>query len=149
MKHIKNFKMFESADSDEFIITDETTLQAFEKELESQLDGRYSYGSQHTFQDIVTYIVGVSIEATGKTSDEANDMTSQLESLFDYNEKSIENEFSDYGRDVEGTNTYRGKKVCEYEAGGDGYAFSATILDITELFEDIKRLIKTGDVNEL
>ena len=149
MKHIKNFKMFEAVnDEGDFIIDAETTQQEFDSALEDKLDARHDYGNSETFSDIVSTIVNNSLIAIGKTDDEAYDICSELEGFFDYNQKNIENEYADYGHNVEGTNTYKGRVVCEYEAGGDGYGFSATIKDITELFEDILELLGFTDVNE-
>lgn len=142
MKWIKNFRMFEAVDNDDnFIVDAETDLREFEAELERSLDSRHDYGGMHTFQDIVTYIVSNSLIALGKSEDEAYEISSELEGFFDSRQENIENEFADYGRDIKGSNTYKGKVVCEYEAGGDGYGFSATIEDVNELFEDIKEII--------
>lgn len=148
MKHIKNFRMFEAVDNDDnFIIDAETDMREFDAELERALDARYDYGSMHTFQDIVSYIVSNSLIALGKSEDEAYKICEDFEGFFDSNERSVENEYADYGRTVEGTNTYKGRVVCEYEAGGDGYGFSASVKDVTELFEDIRELL-FGEVNE-
>lgn len=149
MKHIKNFKMFEAVNQEgDFIIDAETTQQEFETALEDKLDARYDYGSSDTFSDIVSTIVNNSLIAIGKTEDEAYEIGGELDGFFDYNQNRVEIPYADYEHNIEGTNTYKGRVVCEYEAGGDGYGFSATIKDITELFEDILEMLGFTDVNE-
>lgn len=128
MKYIKDFKMFESSDSDEFIITDETTLEKFKNELVDNFKAYENGGSGQTFIDIVVYMVKDTLKATGKNNDIAYD----LEKKLDY-------------KDSEGINTYNDKEVCKYETSGhDGYGYTAEISDekvLGELLNDIKKLL--------
>lgn len=149
MKHIKNFSMFEAVNEEgDFIIDADTTKEEFEAALEEKLDARHDYGSYDTFSDVVSTIVVNSLMALGKTEDEAYEISSELDGFFDYNQKRVENPYADYGHNVEGTNTYKGIAVCEFEAGGDGYGYSASLNDITNLFDDILELLGFVDVNE-
>lgn len=128
MKYIKDFKMFESSDSDEFIITDETTLEEFKKEIEESFKAYENGGSGQTFIDIVVYMVKDTLKATGKNNDIAYD----LEKKLDY-------------KDSEGINTYNDNEVCKYKTSGhDGYGYTAEISNeevLLKLLNDIKELL--------
>lgn len=149
MRHIKNFRMFEAVnDKGDFIIDADTTQEEFEAALEEKLDARYDYGSYDTFSDVVSTMVVNSLMALGKTEDEACEIAGEMDGFFDYNQTRVDNPYADFGNDVEGNNTYKGRAVCEFEAGGDGYGYSAKLKDVTELFEDILELLGFVDVNE-
>ena len=53
MKYIKSFKLFESNEDEEFVVTDETTLEQFEDHLNEKVEARYSYGSESTLENII------------------------------------------------------------------------------------------------
>ena len=128
MKYIKDFKMFESSDSDEFIITDETTLEKFKNQLAESFKAYKNGGSGQTFIDIVVDIVKDSLEKVGKNKTIAYDLEDNL-----------------YYKDSEGINTYNDKEVCKYETSGhDGYGYTAEISNeevLLELLNDIKKLL--------
>ena len=128
MKYIKDFKMFESSDSDVFIITNETTLEEFKNELAENFKAHHKGGSGQTFIDIVVDMVKDNLKATGKNNAIAYDLEDNL-----------------YYKDSEGINTYNDKEVCKYETKGhDGYEYTATISDekvLLELLNDIKKLL--------
>jgi hypothetical protein len=149
MRHIKNFRMFEAVnEKGDFIVEADTKQDEFEAALEEKLDARYDYGSYDTFSDVVSTMVVNSLMALGKTEDEACEIAGEMDGFFDYNQTRVDNPYADYGNDVEGNNTYKGRAVCEFEAGGDGYGYSAKLKDVTELFEDILELLGFSEVNE-
>ena len=144
MKYIKGFKMFESAQEEGFVVDKDTTVDQLEAALEETLEGSYSYGSESTFPDQVENIVYRSLLVAGKSEDEAEELSSELAKNFKSDSTSIPDEFDDYGRRTEGSNSYRWEKIFTFECGGDGYGFGGSIGDISKLLEDIKQLIEIG-----
>lgn len=143
MKYIKSFKIFESNEEVEFVVTDETTLEQFEDHLNEKIDGRYSYGSESTLEDIVNTIVYNSLIAAGKSEQEAESIADDFVKInMDNSYESIPDEFDMYERRTEGVNKYNSKVIFEFSCGGDGYGFSGSFNDLTELLNDIKELLK-------
>ena len=64
----------ESEEDKEFVVTDNTTVDELESHLDEKIEGRYSYGSESTLEDIVNYLVYNSLIDTGKSEEEAESM---------------------------------------------------------------------------
>lgn len=143
MKYIKSFKVFESNEEAEFVVTQETTLEQFEDYLNLKIEDRYSYGSENTLEDIINTIVYNSLLAVGKSEQEAESISDDFVKMnMDNNYESIPDEFDMYERRTEGVNKYNSKVIFEFSCGGDGYGFSGSFNDLTELLNDIKELLE-------
>lgn len=143
MKYIKSFKIFESNEEIEFVVTDETTVDQFEDYLNEKIEARYSYGSESTLEDIINTIVYNSLLSAGKSEQEAESVADDFVKMnMDNSYESIPDEFDMYERRTEGVNKYKSRVIFEFSCGGDGYGFCGSFNDLTELLNDIKELLK-------
>jgi len=53
----------------------------------------------------------------------------------------IPDEFDMYEKKYEGENTFDNEVIFEYTSGGDGYGFSGSFDDLTNLLDAIKELL--------
>lgn len=143
MKYIKSFKIFESNESEDFVVNQETTLEQFEDYLNEKIDGRYSYGSESTLEDIINTLVYNSLIAAGKSEEDSESIADDFVKMnMDNTYESIPDEFDMYERRTEGKNKYKSKVIFEFSCGGDGYGYSGSLDDVSELLNDIKDLLK-------
>lgn len=133
--------LIESEGSQNFVITNETTVQELEDYLYEKIQNRYNYGEDRTFNFIIEELVENILEASGKSEQEAGSVATKfVEDNMTNNQANIPNEYSDYGFDVEGENLYKGKTIFEFTAGGDGYGYGGTLSNLNELLNDLKKL---------
>lgn len=134
--------LVESEDSEEFVVTDNTTVDELESYLDEKIEDRYSYGSESTLPDIVNYLVYNSLLASGKSEEEAESMADDFtQSRMDGDTTSIPDEFDMYERRTEGKNRFDYEVIFEFSCGGDGYGYSGSFSNLTGLLEGIKELL--------
>ena len=132
----------ESEEDKEFVVTNDTTVDELESHLDEKIEGRYSYGSESTLEDIVNYLVYNSLIESGKSEEEAESMADDfVRTYMDSDTKSIPDEFDMYERRTEGKNSFDSKVIFEFSCGGDGYGFSGSFYDLTGLLDGIKELL--------
>lgn len=134
--------LVESEDSEEFVVTDNTTVDELESYLNEKIEGRYSHGSESTLPDIVNYLVYNSLLASGKSEEEAESISDDFtQSRMDGDTTSIPDEFDMYERRTEGKNRFDYEVIFEFSCGGDGYGYSGSFSNLTGLLEGIKELL--------
>jgi hypothetical protein len=132
----------ESEESEEFVVTNDTSVDELESYLNEKIEGRYSYGSESTLEDIVNYLVYNSLLASGKSEEDATSMSDDfVRTYMDSDATSIPDEFDMYERKTEGKNSFDSKVIFEFSCGGDGYGFSGFFYDLTGLLNGIKDLL--------
>ena len=99
--------------------------------------------SESTLEDIINSLVYETLVACGKSEDEAENISDEfVKNNMESDTTSIPDEFDMYERRTEGENSYKYKVIFEFSCGGDGYAFSGTFNDLSELLNDIKELLQ-------
>lgn len=132
----------ESEDSQDFVVTNETTVEGLEAYLEEKTDNRYDYGSAMTFEYIIEELVQNTLMALGKPEQESEAIaTNFVASNMTNDTRNIPDQYDYYERREEGENNYKQKVIFEYTCGGDGYGYSGSFNDLTELLADIKSLV--------
>jgi hypothetical protein len=87
--------------------------------------------------------------ASGKSEQESESMTKDfIADTVSSEFWSIPDQYDPYERRVEGNTKYRGIILFEFSSGGDGYDYSGSFNDLTELLDDIKKLIQYGSIYE-
>lgn len=141
MQYIKSFQIFESHDSDNFVVTQDTTIDAFTDYLEEQLDFHSNYGNGMTFESEITEIIENTLKTLGKSEEEIDRLVEEFSKNLDEDTNMIPNTYDEYENSFEGTNSYKNKVVFEWSANGDGYGFGGSLKDLSELLRDIKKLL--------
>lgn len=140
LKTFESFKVFESND-EEFIITIETSTDELDSYLTEYVDGLHDYGSGYMIVDKVNFIVYNSLIAKGKSEAEAekiaDDFTKRM--MDDYQSTT----YNEYGEGkTSGSVKYNSRDIFEFECHDDGYGFSGSFSDLTQLLEGIKELLE-------
>jgi len=110
--------------------------------LEEKTDNQYDYGSAGTLEYIIEDLVQNSLMASGKPEQESESMAKDfVKKNMTNNTTSIPDQYDYYERREGGENNYKQKVIFEFTCGGDGYGYSGSFNDLTELLADIKSLV--------
>jgi len=152
IKEVMNIITEQESTEDEgnkFVITNATTLEDFTDYLDKRIEDNYYYGHADTLGYIIKDLVQNSFMASGKSEQESESMTKDfIADTVSSEFWSIPDQYDPYERRVEGNTKYRGIIIFEFSSGGDGYDYSGSFNDLTELFDDIKKLIQSGSIYE-
>jgi hypothetical protein len=152
IKEVMNIITEQESTEDEgnnFVITNATTLEDFTDYLDKRIEDHYYYGHADTLGYIIENLVQNSFMASGKSEQESESMTKDfIADTVSSEFWSIPDQYDPYERRVEGNTKYRGIIIFEFSSGGDGYDYSGSFNDLTELFDDIKKLIQSGSIYE-
>jgi hypothetical protein len=129
-------------ESQEFVVTDDTSVDELESYLDEKIEDNYSYGSESTLPNIVNNLVYNSLLSSGKSEENATSIADDFtESRMDSDTTSIPDEFDMYERRTEGENSFDYEVIFEFSCGGDGYGFSGSFNNLTGLLDGIKELL--------
>jgi hypothetical protein len=129
-------------ESQEFVVTDDTSVDELESYLDGKIEDNYSYGSESTLPNIVNNLVYNSLLSSGKSEENATSIADDFtESRMDSDTTSIPDEFDMYERRTEGENSFDYEVIFEFSCGGDGYGFSGSFNNLTGLLDGIKELL--------
>jgi hypothetical protein len=152
IKEVMNIITEQESTEDEgnnFVITNTTTLEDFTDYLDKRIEDHYYYGHADTLGYIIKDLVQNSFMASGKSEQESESMTKDfIADTVSSEFWSIPDQYDPYERRVEGNTKYRGIILFEFSSGGDGYDYSGSFNDLTELLDDIKKLIQYGSIYE-
>jgi hypothetical protein len=152
IKEVMNIITEQESTEDEgnnFVITNATTIEEFTDYLDKRIEDNYYYGHADTLGYIIKDLVQNSFMASGKSEQESESMTKDfIADTVSSEFWSIPDQYDPYERRVEGNTKYRGIIIFEFSSGGDGYDYSGSFNDLTELFDDIKKLIQSGSIYE-
>jgi hypothetical protein len=131
--------LLESDESNNFVITNATTLEEFKDYLDKEIEARYGYGHSETLAYIIGDLITNSLVSSGKPENEAEsiakDFCKNLKSSSSY-------EDDGYGESLErGYVYYNNNNVFDFASYGGGYSFSGDFYELDELFNDIKSLV--------
>lgn len=141
--------LVESEGSQNFVITNETTIEELRDYLYEKIEDSYGYGNSRTFEYFIQEVLENSLVASGKSEEESKSMAEHfIEYYMDNDMRSIPDQYDYYERREKGDTKYMGEVIFEYSAGGDGYGFSGSIKDLDKLFDDLKKLIQYGTIHD-
>ena len=141
--------LLESDESDNFVITNNTTLDELETYLDKKIEDHYYYGHADTLGYIIRDLIQNSFMASGKSEQESESMAKNfIADTVNSDFWSIPDQYDPYERRVKGNTKYRGVIIFEFSSGGDGYDYSGSFNDLTGLLDDIKKLIQYGSIYE-
>ena len=141
--------LVESEGSQNFVITNETTIEELDEYLYERIENSYGYGHSRSFEYYIEGLLKNSLVASGKSEEESKSMAEDfIERYMDNDMRSIPDQYDYYERTEEGDTKYMGEIIFEYTAGGDGYGFSGSIKDLDKLLDDLKKLIQYGTIHE-
>jgi hypothetical protein len=131
--------LLESDESNNFVVTNATTIEEFTAYLDKKIEASYGFGDEATLGFIIEYLIKNSLVSTGKPENEAEsiakDFCKNLKSSSSY-------EDDGYGESLErGYVYYKNNNVFDFASYGGGYSFSGDFDELDELFDDIKNLV--------
>ena len=132
----------ESKGYEDFVVANDTTVEGLEAYLEEKTEAQYDYGSARTLEYIIEDLVQNSLMASGKSEQESESMAKDfVKKNMTNNTTYIPDQYDYYERREGGENSYKQKVIFEFTCGGDGYGYSGSFNDLTELLADIKSLV--------
>jgi len=140
LKTFESFKVFESND-EEFTVANETSTDELDTYLSEYVDGLHDYGAGYMIVDRVNYIVYNSLMAKGKSESEAEKIADDFtKRMMDEDSSTTHNEYGE--GTTSGSVKYFGRVIFEFECHDDGYGFSGSFNDLSELLNGIKELLE-------
>ena len=140
LKTFESFKVFESND-EEFTVANETSTDELDTYLSEYVDGLHDYGAGYMIVDRVNYIVYNSLMAKGKSESEAEKIADDFtKRMMDEDSSTTHNEYGE--GTTSGSVKYNGRVIFEFECHDDGYGFSGSFNDLSELLNGIKELLE-------
>ena len=131
--------LLESDESDNFVVTNDTTLEEFTAYLDKQIESKYVFGDEATLGFIIEYLIKTSLVSTGKAETEAESIAKDFCKNF---ETSSSYRDDGYGETLEnGDVSYKNEIIFDYASYGGGYSFSGDFYELDELLADIKSLV--------
>ena len=141
--------LVESEGSQNFVITNETTIEELDEYLYERIENNYGYGHSRSFEYFIQGLLKNSLVASGKSEEESKSMAEDfIERYMDNDMRSIPDQYDYYERREAGDTKYMGEIIFEYTTGGDGYGFSGSIKDLDKLLDDLKKLIQYGTIHD-
>jgi hypothetical protein len=142
LKTFESFKVSEAVSEDEnFIVTNETTVDDLDTYLSEYVDGLHDYGAGYMIVDRINFIVYNSLMAKGKSESEAEEIAD------DFTKRTMDDDSStthnEYGEGTtSGSVKYSSRNIFEFECHDDGYGFGGSFEDLSTLLTGIKELLE-------